>query len=119
LGDESEKWEAKVENIEGIIAVLNENEQLAASNLSDPVEEMTELDYVLENIDGEEAIANDAAFENVLVKMRTYTVAKLKDMCKAINILTSGNKRVLLQWIWDSGNEFIQVWCMLVWDKNS
>ncbi len=25
-GDESDKWEAKVENIEGIIAVVNENE---------------------------------------------------------------------------------------------
>jgi hypothetical protein len=68
-GNESDKLEAGVENIEGIIDVVNENEQLAASNLSDPVQEMTELDYMLENIDGEaidgeEAIANNAAFEN-------------------------------------------------------
>jgi hypothetical protein len=61
---------------------------------------MTELDYILENIDGEaidgeEAIANDAAFENVLVNMRTYKLDELKDLCKAINIPSTGNKMVL------------------------
>ncbi len=94
-----------MENIEEIIAVVNENERLAMSNLSDPVEEMTELDYMLENIDGEaidgeEAIANDAA--------RTYKLAELKDLCKAINIPSTGNKTVLFQRIRDSGNEFTQ-----------
>ncbi len=94
-GNESDKWEAEVENIKGIIAVVNENEQLAASNFSDPVEEMTELDYMLENIDGEaidgeETIANDATFKNVLVNMRTYKLAELKDLCKAINNPSTG-----------------------------
>ncbi len=109
-GNDSDKWEAKVENIEGIIAVVNENERLAVSNLSDPVEEMTELDFMLENIDGEaidgeEAIANDAAFKNVLVNMRTYKLAELKDLCKAINIPSTGYKTVLFQRIRDSSSE--------------
>jgi hypothetical protein len=97
-----------VKNIEEIIAVVNENEQLAASNLSDPVEEMTNLDYMLENIDGEEAIANDAAFENVMVKMRTYKQAELKDLWNAINIPASSNKTMPFQRTWDSGDKFIQ-----------
>ncbi len=61
-----------------------------------------------EAIDGEEAIAKDTAFKNVLVNMRTYKLAELKDLCKAINIPSTGNKTVLFQRIRDSGNEFIQ-----------
>ncbi len=79
-------------------------------NLSDLVEGMTELDYMLENIDGEaideeEAIANDAAFENGLFNMRTYKLTKLKDLGKAINIDSSSNKTVLFQWVRDLGND--------------
>jgi hypothetical protein len=61
-----------------------------------------------EAIDGEKAIANNAAFKNLLVNMRSYKLAKLKDLCKSINIPSTGNKTVLYQRIWDSGNEFIQ-----------
>ncbi len=39
-----------------------------------------------EVIDGEEAIAIDAAFENVLVNIRTYKLAKLKVLCKATTL---------------------------------
>ncbi len=52
--------------------------------------------YLLENIQGEEGNADNEAkrrggtFETVLVKTKTYTVAELKEVCKAINIPLSG-----------------------------
>ncbi len=113
-GNESDAWEVEEENIAAKIAVENEIEQLAACNLSNPVEEVTELDYLLENIEGEEGNADKEAkegrgvFETVLVKAKTYTVSQLKEVCKAINISITGNKNVLFQWIRDSGNEFIE-----------
>ena len=53
-GDESGDWEVEEENVTTKIAEENAIEELAACTLSDPVEEVTEMDYLLENIDGEE-----------------------------------------------------------------
>jgi hypothetical protein len=47
-GDESDQWEAEEENIAAQVAMGNALEELAALELSDPVEEVTELDYLLE-----------------------------------------------------------------------
>ncbi len=47
-GDESDQWEAEEENIAAQVADGNALKELAALELSDPVEEVTELDYLLE-----------------------------------------------------------------------
>jgi hypothetical protein len=113
-GDESGKWEVEEENVMMKIAEENAIEELTACNLSDPVEEVAEMDYLLENIQGEEGNADDeakgrrGAFETVLVKTKTYTVAELKEVCKAINIPSSGNKTALFQRIQDSGSDLIE-----------
>ena len=52
LGDESGEWDDEVDNITAKIASENAMELLAALNMEDPVEEVTELDYLLENIEG-------------------------------------------------------------------
>ncbi len=113
-GDESGKWEVEEENVMMKIAEENAIEELATCNLSDPVEEVAEMDYLLENIQGEKGNADDEAegrggtFETVLVKTKTYTVAELKEVCKAINIPLSGNKTALFQQIRDSGSDLIE-----------
>ena len=62
-GDESGDWEVEEENVTTKIAEVNAIEELAACTLSDPVEEVTELDYLLENIEGEEGNADEEAKE--------------------------------------------------------
>ena len=54
LWDESGEWDDEVDNITAKIASENAMEVLAALNMEDPVEEVTELDYLLENIEGVE-----------------------------------------------------------------
>ena len=86
-GDESGDWEVEEENVATKIAEENAIEELAACTLSDPVEEVTEMDYLLENIEGEEGNADKEAeeggwFETVLVNMKTYTVAALKEILR-------------------------------------
>jgi hypothetical protein len=62
-GDESGDWKFEEENVTTKIAEENAIEELAACTLSDPVEEVTELDYLLENIEGEEGNADEEAKE--------------------------------------------------------
>jgi hypothetical protein len=52
-GDESDQWEAEEENITAQVAMGNALEELAALELSDPVEEVTELDHFLEGEEGD------------------------------------------------------------------
>ena len=79
-----------------------------------PVEEVTEMDYLLENIEGGEGNADEEAedgggiFETVLVNMKSYTVTALKEICKALALNSSGNKTAIFQRIRDSGNECIE-----------
>ena len=113
-GDESGDWEVEEEKVATKIAEENAIEELAACTLSDPVEEVTEMDYLLENIEGEEGNADKEAeegggiFETVLVNMKTYTVAALKEICKSLALNSSGNKTAIFQRIRDSGNECIE-----------
>jgi len=113
-GDESGEWDDEVDNITAKIAAENAMELLAALNMEDPVEEVTELDYLLENIEGgEEGKADDddaergVAYDTLLVNAKTYTVPELKDVCRAIGISTTGNKKALFQRIRDSSSAFI------------
>jgi len=62
-GDESGDWEVEEENVATKIAEENVIEELAACTLSDPVEEVTEMDYLLGNIEGEEGNADEEAEE--------------------------------------------------------
>jgi hypothetical protein len=113
-GDASGDWGVEEENDATKIAEENAIEELASCTLSDPVEEVTEMDYLLENIEGEEGNADEEAeegegiFETVLVNMKTYTVAALKEICKALALNSSGNKTAIFQRIRDSGNKCIE-----------
>jgi hypothetical protein len=60
-GDESDQWEAEEENIVAQVAMGNALEELAALELSDPVEEVTELDYLLEGAEEGDADGQAAA----------------------------------------------------------
>jgi len=112
-GDESGDWEVEEEKVATKIAEENAIEELAACTLSDPVEEVTEMDYLLENIEGEEGNADEEAEEGggifeTVVNMKTYTIAALKEICKALALNSSGNKTAIFQRIRDSGNECIE-----------
>ena len=114
-GDESDQWEAEEENIAVQAAMGNALEELAALELSGPVEEVTELDYLWKNVEGEEgdvdgqatAVPVCAIYESILVNKKT-TNAELKEICKALGLNSSGNKPVLFARIRDSGNELIE-----------
>jgi hypothetical protein len=106
-GDESGEWGKEEENI--ITRIANENaiKQLAACNLSDPVEEVTELNHLLSNIgeEGEEGNADKkeggAIFESMLINKKS-AAATLKGICKDLALNSSGNKTALFQRIRDS-----------------
>jgi len=90
----------------------NALEELAALELSDPVKEVTELDYLLEGEEGDAdgqaaAVPGRAIYESVLVNKKT-TNAETKEICKALCLNSSGNKPVLFARICDSGNELIE-----------
>ena len=95
------------------VAMGNALEEIAALELSNPVEEVMELDYLLENVGGEEggadgqAAAARAIYESVLVNKKT-TNAELKEICKTLGLNSTGNKPVLFARIRDSGNELIE-----------
>ena len=46
-------------------------------------------------------------YDSVTVTKKTHTVADLKDMCKALNLNTGGNKAAVFTRIRDLRNEFI------------
>ena len=62
-GNESGDWEVEEENVATKIAEEDVIEELAACTLSDPVEEVVEMDYLLENIEGVEGNADEKAKE--------------------------------------------------------
>ena len=49
-GDESDIWDVKLDNIQEQIAAANDAERDDASNMEDPVAEMQEFEYILENV---------------------------------------------------------------------
>jgi hypothetical protein len=108
LGDESGKWGKEAENIAERIAEANAMEQLVACTLTDPVEEVTEPNYLLSNIgeDGDEGNADEeeggGLFETILINKKT-TATEMKVICKALALNSSGNKTALFQRIRDSG----------------
>ena len=66
-------------------------------NMEDPVAEVQEFDYILENaMDEEEGNADEVVvYDSVTVTKKTHTVADLKVICNALNVSTSGNKAAL------------------------
>jgi len=90
-GDESDGWDVEMDNIQEQIAAANDAERDYASDTEDPVTEVQEFKYILENdaMDKEEGNADDAeggvdVYNSVTVTKKTHTIANLKDMCKAI-----------------------------------
>ncbi len=47
-------------------------------------------------------------FDLITVKIKTYTAPELKDVCRALSLLTSGNKAAIFAQIWDSSNQLIE-----------
>jgi hypothetical protein len=82
--------------------------------LEDPVKEIQEFEYLVENVEVEEGNAdnNDEEevfdFDLITIKIKTYTTPELKDMCRALSLSTSGNEAAIFAWIWDSSNPLIE-----------
>ena len=113
-GDESDGWDVELENIQEQIAASNDAERDDASNMHDPVAEVQEFEYILENIateeEGNEGNADDDAdegggdvYDSVTVTKKTHTVADLKDICKALSLNTGSNKATIFMRIWTVG----------------
>jgi hypothetical protein len=109
-GDESDGWDVELDNIQEQIAAANNAEHEDASNMEDPVEEVQEFEYILENVamDEEERNADEVVvYDSVTVMKKTHTVADLKNICNALNVSTSGNKAALFMRIRDCGNPLV------------
>jgi hypothetical protein len=118
-GDESDGWDVELENIQEQIAAFNDAERDAASNMDDPVAEVQEFEYILENIateeEGNEGNAEDDdadegggdVYDSVTVTKKTHTVADLKEICKSLNLNTGGNKAAVFMRIRDCGSALI------------
>ncbi len=81
-------------------------------NLEDPVDEIQEFEYLVENIEVEEGKADnnneEEVFDFITVKIKTYTAPELKDVCRTLSLSTSGNKAVIFAQIRDSSNPLIE-----------
>jgi hypothetical protein len=82
--------------------------------MEDPVVEVQEFEYILENIVMDEEEGNTDAdgggvgvYDSVTVTKKTHTIANLKDMCKALNLNTGGNKAAVFTRIRDCGSPLI------------
>ncbi len=111
-GDESEGWDDEQGNLEALLASQNELEIAAACNSEDPVDEIQEIEYLGENVEVEEGKADnndeEEVFDLITVKIKTYTAPELKDVCRALSLLTSGNKVAIFAWIRESSNPLIE-----------
>ena len=106
-GDESDGWDVELDNIQEQIAAANDAEREDASNMEDPVAEVQEFEYILENVamDEEEGNADEVVvYDSVTVMKKTHTIADLKVICNALNVSTSGNKAALFMRIRDCGS---------------
>jgi hypothetical protein len=114
-GDESDGWDVELDIIQEQIAVANDAERDDASNMEDPVAEVQEFEYILENIAMEEGNADDKGaegggddvYDSVTVTKKTHTVADLKDICKALSLNTGSNKAAVFMRIRDCGSSLI------------
>ena len=83
--------------------------------MEDPVAEVQEFEYILENVamdeegnaDDEDAEGGGDVFDSVTVTRKTHTVADLKDICKALSLNTGGNKAAIFMRIRDCGSTLI------------
>jgi len=93
LGNESGGWDVELDNIQEQIAAANDAERDDASNMEDPVVEVQEFEYILENdamdeegnADDEDAEGGGDVYDSVTVTKKTHTVANLKDICNDLN----------------------------------
>jgi hypothetical protein len=80
--------------------------------LEDPVNEIQEYEYLVENLEVEEGKVDNNNEEEVIdliaMKIMTYTAPELKDVCRALSLSTSGNKDEIFARIWDSLNPLIE-----------
>ena len=117
-GDESDGWDVELENIQEQIAAANDAEHDDASNMDDPVMEVQEFEYILENdamdeegnegnADNEDAEGGGEVYDSITVTEKNHTVADLKDMCKALSLATGGNKAAIFMRIRDCGSTLI------------
>ena len=110
-GDESDGWENELANMQEQIAAANDFERDDASNMEDPVDEVQEFEYLLEeeeegNADTDVEGGGDV-YDSVTVSKKTHTVTDLKDICKFLDLSTGGNKDALFKRIWDCGSILI------------
>jgi hypothetical protein len=93
LGDKLEGWDDEQGNLKALLASQNKLEIAATCNLDDPVKEIQEFEYLVENIEVEEGKADNNNeeevfdFDLVTVKIKTYTAPELKDVCRALSLV--------------------------------
>jgi len=83
--------------------------------MEDPVAEVQEFEYILENVamdeegnaDYEDAEGGGDVYDSITVTKKTHTVGNLKDICKALSLNTGGNKAAIFVWIRDCGSTLI------------
>ena len=83
--------------------------------MEDPVAEVQEFEYILENVamdeegnaDDEDAEGGGDVYDSITVTKKTHTVADLKDICKALSLNTGGNKATIFMRIRDCGSTLI------------
>ena len=104
-GDESDGWDNELDDVEQQIAAANNLERDDAFNMDDPVDEVQEFEYLLEqeegNADEDAEEGGGDVYDSITVRKKTHTVADLKDICKALDLSTGGNKAAIFTQIWD------------------
>ena len=110
-GDESDGWDNELDDIEEQIAAANNLERDDAFNMDDPVIEVQEFEYLLEqeegNADEDAEEGGEDVYDSITVTKKTHTVADLKDICKALDLSTGGNKAAIFTQIWDCGSTLV------------
>jgi len=114
-GNESDGWDVELDYIQEQIAAANDAERDDASNMEDPVVEVQEFEYILENnamdeegnADDEDTEGGGDVYDSVTVTKKTHTIADLKDICKALSLNTGGNKATIFMRIRDCGSTLI------------
>jgi hypothetical protein len=93
LGDESDGWDVELDKIQEQTAAANDADCEDASKMEDPVAEVQEFEYILENVamDEEEGNADEVVvYDSVTVMKKTHTVADLKFFAMPSTLVLAG-----------------------------
>lgn len=110
-GDDSNGWIVEEDKVMGmVINGINAEEDEADNCDDDKMKQITEMDYLID--DEEEGnpdnLQQEKIYETIQVTPTSHGNAQLKEMCRATNLIVSGNKKALFERIRDSGNVLVK-----------